>query len=220
MIATPILRADGAFAVICRPSTEGEAMSLLDQARALEQQVLERLRELEPLTREYEQRRELAERLGLTYTPDASEPEPSQAPAPRARARRGKAKPSKRAAAKAADQPVPARKPASKRSSKRGAARRAAKSGAARSRGAVARPGQRQEDVLRLVAEVPGITVRELGERLGVDATGLYRVVARLSDDGRVRKDGTRLHPAAVTSSPDDATTAAAGPTGERTTAA
>jgi Winged helix-turn-helix DNA-binding len=49
--------------------------------------------------------------------------------------------------------------------------------------------------VLRLVGENPGITVREVGERLGVDATGLYRVVKRLSDEGRVRKDGRRLQP-------------------------
>jgi DNA-binding Lrp family transcriptional regulator len=58
--------------------------------------------------------------------------------------------------------------------------------------------------VLRLVTGHPGITVREIGERLGVDATGLYRVVKRLTDDGRVRKDGTRLHPIepATTSAP------------------
>jgi DNA-binding Lrp family transcriptional regulator len=49
--------------------------------------------------------------------------------------------------------------------------------------------------VLRLVAERPGITVREIGAQLGVDATGLYRVVNRLTVDGRIRKDGTGLHP-------------------------
>src|SRR5437764_1334092 len=38
--------------------------------------------------------------------------------------------------------------------------------------------------------------LREVGERLGVDATGLYRVVKQLTDEGRVRKDGPRLHPA------------------------
>ena len=50
--------------------------------------------------------------------------------------------------------------------------------------------------MLRLVGEQPGITVREIGERLGVDATGLYRVTKRLTDEGRLRKDGTRLYPA------------------------
>jgi hypothetical protein len=177
--------------------------------------VIERLRELEPLTREYEQLRELAERLGVTYTPQASEPERSEAPTRRARAGRGKAKPSKRALAKAAGKPAPARKPAAKRSSKPRAATRASKPTTGRSRGAAARPGQRQQDVLRLVAEQPAITIRELGERLGVDATGFYRVIARLSDDGRVQKDGTRLYPAAAMPSADDATAAATGPARE-----
>jgi hypothetical protein len=36
--------------------------------------------------------------------------------------------------------------------------------------------------------------VREIGERLGVDATGLYRVANKLTADGRLRKDGTRLY--------------------------
>src|SRR3954447_256748 len=195
---------------------EGEPMSLLDQARALEQQVLDRLRELEPLTREYEQLRELAERLGVTYTPHASEAERSQAPARRARGKRGTAKPSKRAPAKAVGQQAPARKPAAKRSSKPRATTRATKPAAARSRRGAARPGQRQQDVLRLVTERPGITVRELGERLGVDATGLYRGVTRLSDGGLVRNPAPRLPPAAATPSANDATAAATGPAGER----
>src|SRR3954447_24139651 len=212
---TPILRADGAIAVICKRSTEGEAMSLLEQPRALEHQVLDRLRELEPLTREYEQLRELAERLGVTYTPQASESEQTPAPARRARGKRATAKPSKRAAAKAAGKQAPARKPAAKPSSKPRAGTRATKPAAARSRGGAARPGQRQQDVLRLVAEHPGITVRELGERLGVDATGLYRVVTRLSNDRLVRKGGTRAPPAAVTPGADEATGAATGAAGD-----
>ena len=44
-------------------------MSVLDQVRKLEQQVVDRLEELEPLTREYEQLRKVAERLGVKYSP-------------------------------------------------------------------------------------------------------------------------------------------------------
>jgi len=44
-------------------------MSLLDQMRKLEKQLVSRLKELEPLTREYEQLRRAAERLGIKYSP-------------------------------------------------------------------------------------------------------------------------------------------------------
>ena len=40
-------------------------MSVLDQVRALEQQVLQRLRELRPLVDEYRDLEQVAERLGL-----------------------------------------------------------------------------------------------------------------------------------------------------------
>jgi hypothetical protein len=200
-------------------------MSLLDQARKLEQQVVNRLKELEPLTREYDQLRKLAERLGVKYSPESGKSGAGATSATTARrsgTRAAAAKRATRTPAKAkAGQPrtsaqaKAAAKPRGTRST--GAARTTAstqptgasgKTAAARprkraatsrqqSRGrrAAARPGQRHDDLLRLVRENPGITVREVGERLGVDATGLYRVVRRLSDEGRVRKDGRRLQP-------------------------
>jgi Winged helix-turn-helix DNA-binding len=58
-------------------------------------------------------------------------------------------------------------------------------------------PGQREQQIVALVRERPGITVRELGETLGVDPTGLYRVVHRLEQGGAVRKNGRSLEPAA-----------------------
>jgi hypothetical protein len=203
-------------------------MSLLDQVRKLEQQVVDRLKELEPLTREYEQLRKLAERLGIKYSPRSAESdakpstaargEGSQAGA-RARSRRpatkSKAGRSSKdtAAARTAAKPRGTRSTARQRtaSSTRtangtaGAKETPASSrkpaGGARKRSGgrratAAKPGQRHDDMLRLVGEQPGITVREIGERLGVDATGLYRVAKRLTDEGRVRKDGTRLYPA------------------------
>jgi len=57
--------------------------------------------------------------------------------------------------------------------------------------------------------------VREIGQRLGVDPTGLYRIVKRLADDGRVRKDGPRVHPAGSTTAlarQPEATDASAAP--------
>jgi hypothetical protein len=193
-------------------------VSLVDQVRKLEQQVVDRLKELEPLTREYDQLRKVAERLGLKYSPGSGQINEAATSATKARRPRKRAPAAKR----------PARRPATAKASRPRASARAAKSAAkprgtrsttapkeataARSaparqrkraasgqrssgRRAAARPGQRHEDVLRLVGEHPGITVREIGERLGVDATGLYRVVNRLTDEGRVRKDGVRLQP-------------------------
>src|SRR3954452_15658412 len=47
-------------------------MTVLDEVRKLEREVIERLRELEPLIREYEELREIAQRLELDYTPETA----------------------------------------------------------------------------------------------------------------------------------------------------
>src|SRR4051794_11483584 len=60
---------------------EERPMSVLDQLRSLEQQVLERLRELRPLVAEYRDLEQVAERLGLKREAD----EPSGAGVPQAR---------------------------------------------------------------------------------------------------------------------------------------
>ena len=75
-------------------------MSLVDQVRKLEQQVVDRLKELEPLTREYDQLRKVAERLGLKYTPGSAKSDDGAKPSA---TRRRTAKPAaKRAARKPA----------------------------------------------------------------------------------------------------------------------
>jgi len=201
---------------------ERAAMSLLDEVRKLEQHVLGRLKELEPLTREYEQLRKVAERLGLKYTPTASEADTDQPPP--STARRGAAKARAPRTPDTAQASRSSRKPAAKRATPpraattrgRGEPRtgtpattgrttatpasKAASMGRPRSRAgrSPARPGEREAQVLRIVGERPGITVREIGERLGVDPTGLYRVTKKLTDDGQLRKDGTQLHPVAA----------------------
>src|SRR4051812_28107078 len=182
-------------------------MSLLDQ---IEKQLIGRLKELEPLRREYEWLRKAAERMGIKYSPAVSErPATAQRSAARANNRHRAGRTAGAQAAKAtttSKQPrstpgergrkprpqAPGSRPTSGPRGSRstgGAARRSAR------RAPGARPGQRQEEVLRLVAERPGITVREIGAQLGVDATGLYRTVNRLTADGRIRKEGTGLHP-------------------------
>jgi Winged helix-turn-helix DNA-binding len=210
---------------------EGVAMSLLDQVRKLEQQVVDRLKELEPLTREYDQLRKVAERLGLKYSPGSPKAGDEAAPSKTARGGGKRAGAGKRAARRSAKaQPAQSRSRAAKPKAKaRGArsttaprATATAEATGARAtptpadtptraatsrqrsggRRAAVRPGQRHDDVLRLVGENPGITVREIGERLGVDATGLYRVAKRLTDEGRLRKDGPRLYPEGTATAP------------------
>jgi hypothetical protein len=80
----------------------------------------------------------------------------------------------------------------------RGGARRArgnASSTRARASGRT-RDGGRRDQLLAVVKEQPGITVREVGTRLGVDPTSLYRIVHRLEKDGALRKNGRELRPA------------------------
>jgi hypothetical protein len=212
-------------------------MSLLDEVRKLEQRVVDRLKELEPLTREYDQLRKLAERLGLKYSPksaqsegDAKPPATTRRSGTRAGAERAPTKSTagrstaRAAAAKTPGKPRGARSSTRRRvasgaaaASRTAAAASGAKRGSARGRRrtTAARPGRRHDDMLRLVAEQPGITVREIGERLGVDPTGLYRVAKRLTDEGRVSKDGSRLYwvePATASPPSSEAETASAPP--------
>jgi hypothetical protein len=55
---------------------------------------------------------------------------------------------------------------------------------------------QRRDQVLALINERPGITVPEIGKELGVDPTGLYRIVRQLEADKAIKKEGMALRPA------------------------
>jgi len=57
------------------------------------------------------------------------------------------------------------------------------------------RGAERRAAVMAVVKRRPGITVAELGSELGVDPTGLYRVIARLEEQGQLRKKGRALEP-------------------------
>jgi hypothetical protein len=140
-------------------------MAVIDQLRDLEQKVAKRLGELEPLVNEYHELQQVAQRLGIKR--DAAAAAPAAKSASTGQTRR-------RAAS--------SRKTATRRSTGR------------RRRNAAA-PGSRQQDVLRLVTERPGITVPELGRELSVDPTGLYQIVRRLEGRGEIRKVGPRLEP-------------------------
>lgn len=53
----------------------------------------------------------------------------------------------------------------------------------------VASLGPREKEALRIVAENPGISVRELGERLGVGRARVWQIV------GRLQRPRVRLEP-------------------------
>jgi hypothetical protein len=55
--------------------------------------------------------------------------------------------------------------------------------------------GTRADQALEVVRQNPGISVSELGDKLGVTQKNyLYRVMANLQDDGAVRKEGRGFH--------------------------
>src|SRR4051794_18433257 len=147
-------------------------MSVLDQFRDAEQRVIERLKELEPAVTEYRELEEVAQRLGVDL--GATEP-------PRAQPAANGTSTTKRTARRS-------RSATTSKGSTNGAT-----GGRARRRRPTAARGQRAEQLLALVRERPGITVADAGKELGVDATGLYRVVKRLQESGELRKRGRNL---------------------------
>ena len=150
-------------------------MSVLDDLRRAQNQIVARLQELEPMISEYQELREVADRLGLPV--DAQ-----SAPAPADEAT---------SAEPVSAGPAPA---APKRPSRRRRAAKPADRPAKRQPGGSRGPS-REEQLLRLIADNPGITVTAAGKQLGVDPTGLYRPVRKLVADGRIDKQGAALHP-------------------------
>jgi Winged helix-turn-helix DNA-binding len=159
-------------------------MSVLDELQKMEERVQKRLRELEPLVSEYEQLQQLAKRFGIETGADTHGNDRSARTSSRRSAVR-------RSSGRRISTPANAKVTTN----------RLASSGTTRSRATTqrargSRGGGRQEQIVQLVTQNPGISVRELGTQLGVNPTGLYRPVRRLESEGKVRKDGAALHPA------------------------
>lgn len=159
-------------------------MSLLEEARAVRQRIEARLRELEPLVREYNELKQVAAEMGLE-TPTAAPAEaPTGAPAGRAQGRTPTSGAVRRRNAPARRRPRPAAERAT-----------ATEGGSAPTRAAAA-TGQIAERVLDAVQAEPGRTVAEYAEILGVSATALYRPVRELTNDGVLVKRARQLFPA------------------------
>jgi uncharacterized membrane protein len=172
-----------------RPPFVRRSVSVLDQFRTAEEQVAKRLRELKPLVAEYHELEKVAQRLGLSVSNDAPAAGPRPPASPRGRRRTAKAA----APAAASKRNGSADGGTAKRSVAVTQARRARPPSTGRA--GSNRTSRRQQDVLRLVKQRPGITVSEIAKELGVDATGLYRPVHKLEQDGAIIKRGVTLQP-------------------------
>jgi predicted HTH transcriptional regulator len=58
------------------------------------------------------------------------------------------------------------------------------------------RGGTRADQAVKLVSENPGISASEIAKQMRIKPNYLYRVLAELEKEGRVRKDGRAYHPA------------------------
>jgi hypothetical protein len=77
--------------------------------------------------------------------------------------------------------------------------RRSRSSNGRRRRGRRGRPrgtGTRAIQARELVQANPGITIRELADKMNIKANYLYRVMPTLQSEGKVRKRGQGWHPA------------------------
>jgi len=179
------------------PIVGGRSVSVVDQFRSAERRVAERLRELKPLVEEYRELEQVAQRLGLDLNEDPRAGDgqrPASAGGTQGRSRASKTKP-RSAASRGERSGVGA---AAKRSAAtaRGRGARAARRSADGGGRGSSRAPRRQADVLRLVSERPGITVRQIAQELGVDPTGLYRPLHKLEQEGAISKHGPALQPA------------------------
>jgi uncharacterized membrane protein len=164
-------------------------VSVIDR---FEEELLARLRELRPLAIEYQQLEQVARRLGLALDDGHT------LPAPKRKSSR-KATPTQRIAATAA-QSAPTGKASvataqASVTTTRQRRERASSSSTDKRRPATNRQSRRQQDVLRLIRDRPGITVKDIATELDVDATNLYRHVRNLQQDGLITKHRTELHP-------------------------
>lgn len=60
------------------------------------------------------------------------------------------------------------------------------------------RGGTRAEQAVKLIQANPGRTASELAAEMNIKPNYLYRVLAELEQEGKVRKDGRAYHPVAT----------------------
>ena len=168
-------------------------MSLAEEAREVRQRIADRLAELEPLVREYNELVKLAGEMGVEQQPVGVEQQPlgvEQQPVwveqrPVGLDQQQEGAPSAGTAGRPAS--------SSARARRRGGSR-------ANARGSRAATGRAGDDIAALVLEAvraePGKTVADYAEGLNMNATALYRPVRNLTDQGVLVKRARQLFPA------------------------
>lgn len=163
-------------------------MSLVEEARAVRERIAARLRELEPLVREYNELRQAAAEMGIE-TPGA----PSVTATPRFSPGEGGMGPQRAEGAQgtgvpARDEPVA---PAAQEAAAPAAEEVAAPEAAARESG-----GEIGARVLDAVRAQPGMTVAAYARVLNLPPASLYRPVRELTNRGAIVKRARQLFPA------------------------
>jgi uncharacterized membrane protein len=177
------------ISILLQANRSRSRVSVIDR---FEDELVARLRELRPLAIEYQELEKVARHLGLDL--DDGHPPPA-----RKRKPSRKTTPTQRITATAAQSaPTGKASAATGHASGTNAGRRrgrALSSEMDKRRRDNNRQSRRQQDVLRLIRDRPGITVKEIATKLGVDATNLYRHVHKLQQDALITKHGTALQP-------------------------
>lgn len=167
-------------------------MSLIEEARTVRQRVIDRLAELEPLVREYEELRKLAGEMGIEAEPGKRAAAPAAAPASPSPASAAAPEPPEAP-------PTPAEETPSAAQSSPTAAAPGAPTRRTRRRKAE-KPAvddtEVAEAVLQAIAADPGKSVVDYAERLNLAPTALYKPVRELTADGKVVKRARQLYPA------------------------
>jgi len=135
--------------------------------------VARRLRELQPLVDEFHELEQIAQRLGVSLDEEAGASGERGSASRQTRRRR-----SATTNARSAGSPGDAGKGAAAKTAGAALQKRGSRSpqhAANKARSGSTRTSRRQQDILRLVRERPGITVSQIAEELGADASGLYR---------------------------------------------
>jgi Winged helix-turn-helix DNA-binding len=164
-------------------------VSVLDQFRLAEEALTERLRELRPLAEEYRELEQIAERRGLSVGDQERDGANEKPGSPPRQGRRSR--PAAQGAHGSRQAAAQAKRPA------RATRRRQSRPAAAKAKPATRQRPNRREDIIRLVQQRPGISIKQIGDELGIDPTGLYRPVRELQQQGAITKQGPRLNPSA-----------------------
>jgi phage tail tape-measure protein len=154
-------------------------------------EITDRLKQLEPLVKEFDRLQAAAAALAEAIGSVASEATSIVAATVTGRRRRGRP-PGRKKVGRPKTKKV-GRPPgsATKAAASTAVPAAAAPSGAGRRKGS----GKRSKQAVRLVRKQPGITIPELAAEMKINANYLYRILPGLEQEGKIRKEGRGWYP-------------------------